>query len=382
MPAPSSTDALLEALAALAASPLAEARALPPGLYTDPGVHALEMEHVLARGWTCVGRDEQVARPGDYLTAALPGAELMVVRQADGALRALSRVCRHRGALLGEAGGGSARLFVCPYHKWTYELDGALRGAPGMSDAPAFRAADCALPSFPVEVWQGFVFVNGDPGAAPLGPQLAPLDPGLEAHRLAGLGVAFTLEEVWDANWKVAFENGCESYHHMGVHGATLEPYFPALGTRCEPGGEAYNLHVVPGAEGFAFEAREGAGALSPEAATSLVVVGIYPTSILVLSGETATLFTFTPLDVERTLVRASWLVPAATLADPGAAGRLARDRATLEAILAEDRRSCGQVQRGLRTRDATGGPLAPLERTVAEFARHLAARLGGALRP
>jgi phenylpropionate dioxygenase-like ring-hydroxylating dioxygenase large terminal subunit len=362
-----------EALRVLARLPLAESFSLAPAAYLSPGVYDLEKTRIFAREWLCAGRERDLARPGDYLTLDVDGlASLMVVRQKDGSLRALSRVCRHRAALLGEDAGGSAGLFVCPYHKWTYELDGSLRGAPGSDQAPGFDKAACALPAYPVEVWQGFVFVSLDPAAAPLAPRLASLDARLAPYRPAEATDLGVIEEVWPTNWKVAMENGSESYHHIGVHGVTLEPYFPGLGTACEPGTAAYTLHVVPVApERGAAAAEDGIGE------RGLLIVGIYPNLVLALTPEHLTWFAFRPLGHDRTPV----VVGMSAVAElPAGAREAAAEgfRATIQAILDEDRRSCAGVQRGLSMADAASGRLMPIERPIAEFVRYLDTRLNG----
>ena len=140
----STLSPLAEEVLAIAGAPLERAFALPPACYVDPGFLALEHEVLFAREWLCVGRAADIPQPGDYAAYDSPVGPVMAVRQKDGSIATLSRVCRHRGALVGEDGSGSARLFTCPYHKWVYELDGRLRGAPAMGGNPAFAPADRA----------------------------------------------------------------------------------------------------------------------------------------------------------------------------------------------------------------------------------------------
>lgn len=373
---------VLEQLRAVVARPTSEAVALPPACYTDPDFYTLECERLFAREWLCLGRSADMAAPGDYLTLDIPGlASIMTVRQRDGSIKALSRVCRHRAALLGETGGGSAKLFVCPYHNWVYDLDGTLRGAPAMLKNPAFVRKDCTLPAYRCETWEGFVFVNLDPNAPPLAPRLADISRRAARYGLAEMKTAFIVEDTWDTNWKVPFENGTETYHHIGVHKETLEPFFPGLGTVCEPGGSGYNLHVVPTAKDFRFSDvpldRPGTSTLNPDLGADemagFLIVGIYPTLAIVFAGAHTVWFTFNPLGAERTHVRVGRISPAAYLQLPDIDERLKEDRVRLEEIIREDRVSCSGVQRGLQTRDAVAGPLSHLELTVAEFGRYLA---------
>ncbi|MBC7736654.1 MAG: Rieske (2Fe-2S) protein, partial [Candidatus Saccharibacteria bacterium] len=119
----------LDELRANVAVPFQQARAMPKSVYTDPAFLALEEKHIFARDWLSAGRAEVLKAPGDYLTMTISGEPVIILRDKDGALRGLSNVCRHRMSTLLE-GSGNVRSIVCPYHAWTYNLDGSLRGAP------------------------------------------------------------------------------------------------------------------------------------------------------------------------------------------------------------------------------------------------------------
>ena len=152
--------------------PLERASTLPPGFYVSPEIFERE-ESVFRRNWVSVGHIGEIPHPGDRFRIDIAGEPLLIVRGKEGEVRALSAVCRHRWMLLDGAEGSGT--ISCPYHKWTYALDGSLMAAPLMEQAADFDKADCALPSFAVELWNGFIFVNLDGEAPPLAPQLAPL---------------------------------------------------------------------------------------------------------------------------------------------------------------------------------------------------------------
>lgn len=377
MQTPSPLPPLLKQLADLHGPNTTDGMSLPPGCYVEPDFLALEIKRVFHGAWLCVGREADVAQVGDQMSYDSPIGPVMAVRQKDGSIRTLSRVCRHRAALIGPDGRGSSQLLVCPYHKWVYELDGQLRGAPGMDSA--FDKSACRLPGYRTEVWAGFVFFNTDPDARPLAEQLEAHAARVERHDLGALATRFAIGEQWAANWKVAFENSCETYHHMGVHRETLEPAFPTLGVICERGGEAFNLHSAPAAAGFSFERPHDGSRLNDDDLQRLTILGIYPNLVLAFSGANVTWFRFTPRGADTTDLRVGWLGP--TSIEP-APNTLARERAVLEAILAEDRASCAGVQIGLRSADAAPGPLSPLEATIGEFARYLAAKVLAADHP
>ena len=153
---------------------LEEAETLPPGAYTSESVYTTEVERLMRSQWICVGRLDQVPERGSYRSLELLGEPLLIVRGDDDAVRVLSRVCRHRSAEVAR-GSGVTRAFRCPYHAWTYRLDGSLHAAPLMDGAQHFDVKRCGLNEFASEAWEGWLFVNLDARADPLGPRLAPL---------------------------------------------------------------------------------------------------------------------------------------------------------------------------------------------------------------
>ena len=218
--------ALLEA----AMTPAEEARALPFAAYHDEGLFALEMDRVFRRDWVAICAEAALADPGDYLAIDIAGEPLALVRGADGQLRALSNVCRHRGTLMLEPGVDclDKGLIVCPYHTWSYSDSGTFRGAPYLHGVNIDRD-EHSLPSFRTEVWMGIVFVCLSGEAPPLAERLAGIAPHLAEFDMESYAVAGPLPapEVWAANWKLIVENGMESYHLFKVHEKTLEKVTP-----------------------------------------------------------------------------------------------------------------------------------------------------------
>ena len=225
-----------------ASKPVTEASVLPLQCYTDEQFYRDEIETVMMRSWLPVGREDQVANTGDYFTVDLFGESVVIVRGSDNEIRALSNVCRHRATQVVDNGSGNKPAFVCPYHTWSYNLDGTLRAAPHMDEAAGFDRANCRLPAFPLERWNGFLFLNFDADAQPLRPQIAPLTAELEPYRLAERKSTFVKSLDCDWNWKVSMENFTEAYHHIGIHLNSVEPYAPANKTVYEDTNNAYSL--------------------------------------------------------------------------------------------------------------------------------------------
>ena len=192
---------------------------LPANWYADPAIQRLESERIFGRSWQYAGRAELAAEPGDFFTCFAGQIPVVVVRDRSGGLRAFVNVCRHRGHLVAE-GAGNRKALQCPYHAWTYDLDGTLRKAPRSEREPDFDRDGFSLLPVAAEAWGPLVFVNPDPEACPLLDALGPLpghvaESGLDLDRLR-----FRVRNDWeiDCDWKVAVENYLECYHCAVAH--------------------------------------------------------------------------------------------------------------------------------------------------------------------
>ena len=203
--------------------PVSEARLLPPVLYASPEFYEFERRAIFQREWLCVGRADQLPDPGDFRCITIADEPLIAARDSDGEVRVLSAVCRHRGMVVAE-GSGNCRRFTCPYHHWTYGLDGTLLGTPAMDRTTHFDRADHGLPELRVELWQGFIMANFHQDARPFGPTMTKIDELLTNY---GLEFTTTLEGktipdlAW--NWKVMMENFNDPYTQKGL-GSHLAP--------------------------------------------------------------------------------------------------------------------------------------------------------------
>lgn len=200
-------------------APLDRARPLPARAFLDAEVFAFELDRIFGRSWICVGREDEVDLPGRWLREIVGGEPIVVVRGPDLSLRAFFDVCRHRGAsVVGRASCGRAARLECPYHGWTYELDGRLSGAPFAAEG--FDHAANGLRGARVDVWRGFVFVTLDADTPPLERWLGETPPWLRADVLAMLRRGRRVEYEVAANWKLLVENFQESHHFSRVHRA------------------------------------------------------------------------------------------------------------------------------------------------------------------
>jgi choline monooxygenase len=198
-------------------------RSLPGVAYTDPELYQQELVEIFERAWILVGHIRELSEPGQYVTANVGREPVVVIRGHDGELRAMSNVCRHRASTILEGVGQTRSVMRCPYHAWTYELDGQLAAAPSGQGFACLDRDLVALPQFRIGVAGGLVFCCIDPDQMPLEEMLGPVGPYLEWLNISGLTVHHGPEgarwtEDFDENWKILADNYFEDYHVPVAH--------------------------------------------------------------------------------------------------------------------------------------------------------------------
>jgi len=202
-------------------------QSLPARAYTDPLLYEQEMDTIFGPSWVLAGHVSEVAEAGHYLTTMVGREPVIVVRGHDGVLRAISNVCRHRASTILAGAGETRSVIRCPYHAWTYELDGQLAAAPSARGFACFDRDSVALPQFRVEVVAGMVFCSCDPAAPALSDVLGPVTEFFESLNLADLVVhpredGPRRSEAFDENWKILADNYLEDYHVPVAHPALV----------------------------------------------------------------------------------------------------------------------------------------------------------------
>jgi choline monooxygenase len=218
---------------------IVDGRTLPYDWYSNPDVLRLERERIFRNAWHYAGRADQVAEPGSFFTCDADGVPVVVVRDREGLLRAFLNVCRHRGSLVCE-GEGRRETLQCPYHAWTYGLDGSLRAAPRTEREPDFDKSELGLVPMQVEAWGPFVFVNAGLDASPLADHVGELPELIAAAGLDLDSLRFLKRSTsaYEANWKVCCENFLECYHCQVAH--------PAFSKVVDVSVDAYVLEQSP----------------------------------------------------------------------------------------------------------------------------------------
>jgi choline monooxygenase len=196
-------------------NPLDHASTIPASWYVDQRIAELERQTAFGHAWQVVARADRLQRPGQYVTADLAGEPLVVVRGSDNELRAFFNVCRHHAAAVVTENEGVASIFRCPYHGWSYGLDGSLRGAPEFEGVCGFDRAQNGLLRVRVEIWEQFVFVNLDPRAAPLSDFLGRLVQRVAPLNLGSLHFFERRNYSLNCNWKVFVDNYLDGGYHV-----------------------------------------------------------------------------------------------------------------------------------------------------------------------
>jgi Rieske 2Fe-2S family protein len=362
-------------------------QSLPASWYYDPAHYQRELDAVWSRHWIYAGR----ARDLEILNVrrlTIAGQNLILVKDADGQVACFHNSCRHRGAELCSAGTTrlKSKLITCPYHEWAYDLAGRLVRIPYASPTSDFRKQDHGLLPVHVREWNGFLFVSLANEPPPF--EQAP-DMGMDAldnWPMADLVTGHVMVTEIACNWKVFWENYNECLHCPGIHPELCDtvpiyrkgymapneapdwtPDKPAPESALKSGARSWTVNGAPCGPEFPKLS-------TAQRAAGHTFVTLWPTMYIVGHVDYVRAVSLRPLTPERTELRAEWLFPAETLADPGFDLENVTKFASL--VIAQDGAACEMNQRGLRNRAFTAGRLMPQEFDVYRFQQWVRAQL------
>ena len=299
----------------------AGAKSLAQRYFVSAEIFAKEQKTIFSKQWVLVGHQSQIARAGDYFISEVAGESLIVVRPPSSdygaasdrrsTIRGFYNMCRHRGTRLREDQSGHASAIQCPYHAWTYAIDGRLLGAPHMDDVPGFDKADYSLHPVHLGLWEGFIFVSLADSPAPLDKWFAPLAGKFAHWNLPKLRSAKRIDYDVQANWKLIFENYSECYHCPGVHPALskLSPYDSAENDLTEGAVLGGFMRITKG-NSLTMSGKSCAlsvGDFSEEDFHRVFYYSIFPNMLLSLHPDYAMVHQLRPLSPERTLILCDW---------------------------------------------------------------------------
>jgi phenylpropionate dioxygenase-like ring-hydroxylating dioxygenase large terminal subunit len=363
---------------------LHNALTLPPECYTSAAFWEFEKEAIFFHEWLCLGRADQIPNPGDYFTITIANEPLIVVRDQGGDISVLSAVCRHRGTVIADDAGNCGHALRCPYHWWTYDLQGNLIGAPGMDESTGFDKRDVQLPRLHVALWQGFVFASFDADPVPLGPRLTKVEPFLANYHLDQL--VTTAPEVradLPFNWKIMLDNGTEPYHAPYLHHKYVP--MPPPGTRgkfldCSDDDGVMASIVELGAPDLGIN-QSGAlflppiGTLNAADRRRWVFATVPPNLMFFWEADFVSWFLLVPNRPDAVTLLWGYCVSRATRDDPAFEDRIELVRAGIETFNREDFRVNARIQQGYNSRFAQRGRYGPQEEILLQLNRWLVGR-------
>jgi Rieske 2Fe-2S family protein len=371
---------------------------LPSHWYFDPAQYERELQRIWYRNWLYVCRADTLAEPRSFRTVSIGTQNILLVRDEEGCIRAFHNTCRHRGSVLCVDSSGQlpTRRIVCPYHRWSYSLQGELVGVPFLGTAEKICDESLTLYSIAVKEWRGFVFINLDDN--PARDFDAIMDPHADELRnwpLETLKSGHTHQAVLRCNWKIFWENFLECYHCPGIH-PELCQLVPIYRRAVSTAGEAHSVPEYSGsrdpqaidgiresAETWSMDGKvHGArfdGLTPEEVAQGYKFLMAWPTMYMVAHPDYVRIVSFRPLGPESLELTAEWLFPAETLAVTNFDMRNVTDFATL--VMTQDGMVSELNQAGLHSIKHRHGVLVPQELDISRFHNWLFGELGDALK-
>ena len=361
--------------------PLDEATPPPAAYYTSQDLYDLEIRNIFHKEWLWVGHSQDVRNPGDYFTFTYANEPVLVTRDQAGELHAFSNVCRHRGAIVA-AGQGNCRSFACPYHKWTYGLNGKLLGAPTMNEVKGFDPSQYGLNPLKVESWEGNIMVNFDPACKPLAASLGDMGDYFQHFHMADL--VCTERKVYDipCNWKMLVENNMEGYHIIGTHEAPGE-YCKLEHWRTIEGRGLYDILAAEFDEPLTMNVAGSGGApavsiqgLSDAELKRGYFMTLYPNNLWALQPDNIVCLHMIPDGVDHTKWVVDYHFPKSTVERPDFEAIAKEAYAGVEGFVVQDLDVCDKTYRGYKSQVFRPGRLSLHERNMHRFARYVMARV------
>jgi glycine betaine catabolism A len=352
------------------------AKTLPRRYYVDPGIFAEEHERIFVRRWLCVGREDRISSPGDYFLQPVGKESIIVLRDRAEVVRAYYNVCRHRGTRLCEEHSGRfSETIQCPYHAWTYALDGRLIGAPSSGDIEGFSKSDYPLHDVAIQSWEGFLFINLDRDPEPFTKSFERLLGRFTRFNLPNLAVARTIEYEVRANWKLLFQNYSECYHCGPVHPPLARLTPPTSGENDLTDGPFTGGFMVinEGSESLTMSGRSCGlmvGDLPKEDLSRVYYYAIFPNMLLSLHPDYVMFHTLWPEAPDRTRIFCSWLFHPDTLKDPSWNPEDGIE--FWDMTNRQDWHICEQSQLGVQSRVYQPGPYSKREALSVQFDREV----------
>ena len=356
---------------------------MPQRYYIGDDVFSQEQDRIFARSWLCVGRAAELSAPGAYKLQAIGADNVIILRDKSGALRAYHNVCRHRGTRLCEAERGTLRETIqCPYHAWTYALDGRLIGAPHMQEVEGFDKKDYSLFSVAVAEWEGFVFINMARTPEPFVKAYAALEGRFSRFNLGGLEVGRRIEYTVKANWKLVLQNYNECLHCPTIHPqlSRVLPYTSGANDLTSGPFLGGFMEIAPPHASATISGRACGlpiGLLPDEDQRRAYYYSLFPSMMLSIHPDYVVYYTVWPQTPSVTKIVSEWMFHRETIARPGFDPSDAVE--FWDVTNTQDWHICELSHAGIASRAYVPGPYSPRESVPAAWDREYLARMGAA---
>lgn len=349
---------------------------LPAWLYSDPEYYAMEMDRVMRPSWQVVCHVSDIPGEGDWHTLEFLGESIIVIRSRDGTIRAFTNVCRHRGSRIVDGSSGCASKLVCPYHAWTYDLDGRLAGVPGKDGYPGLDMSRHGLAPVEMEIWRGFVFVRLESGGPSVAQMMKPYEAQVEPYRFEDMkALGRVTLRPRPVNWKNVADNYSDGLHIPIAHPGLTRLFGKSYGVEAEKDvdrmwGDMVDRPSPKLSERLYQKFLPPVPHLPPENQRRWLYFKLWPNVAFDIYPDQADFMQFLPISPNQTLIREiSYALP-----DERREMKAARylNWRINRQVNAEDTALISRVQAGMASRSFTIGPLAESEMCLRAFSRRI----------
>ena len=373
------TKKILLDLKNLASKPLSRASAMPKEIYTSDEILDLEDTLIFSKEWICAGRETEIPKVGDYFTFNIGKQPIIILRDTNKKVRAMSNVCLHRMMQIVE-GKGNNKNFTCPYHAWSYDLDGKLVMAKYMDRTECFNKSEMKLPEIKCEISLGWIYVTLNPDIDSLSKSLASLNEILSPYKMENYIDIISEDHVWDTNWKLLTENFMEGYHLPVAHQGTVGPYINLSDTEFDKRGafESFTYQTfTKNEDAVVGTAHPDNKSLTGKWRHTSVLPTVFPSHMYSLAPDHLWYLSLQPNGTNKVNIKFGAAIAPEVLEDQSDPEKFLNEtKEFLYNVQKEDRFVVEGIFKGVNAPLGSPGPLSWLERENHEFTQYIARKL------
>ena len=363
----------------LSSKDLRDAYAMPKAIYTSNEVLELEEEYIFKKDWLCAGTINEIPNKGDYITYEICKQPILILRNNEDEIKAFSNVCLHRMMPLVK-GKGNKKLFTCPYHAWTYNLDGELKVAKYMDKTNCFKKEDLKLPELKCEVFMGWIYVSLNNKIEPVHKKLSKLYEIASPYNMDKYINIISEDHEWNTNWKLLTENFMEGYHLPVAHPKTVGPFINLMNTEFDKKNDSdsftYQFFTKNADAPFGTAHKDNKSLIGKLRYTSILPT-IFPSHMYALAPDHYWYLSLQPDGVGKVKIRfGAAIAPEVLKSQNNPNEFIKKTKQFLYDVQEEDRYVVEGMFKGANSYLSDTGPLSWLERENHEFTKYMARKL------